>query len=119
MGNNSFIGPGVSRLHGGTVTLPLLPNICVVRSGDKGVVCVNGTGTLGGEIDRCFNSRGGRTRGIHEVISGISSFRCVVASDRFRTLVLRYDLVGRRAPGCGVLLGSSGNCDCVEVDSNS
>lgn len=91
----------------------------MVGGGSGGVVCVNGTGGLGGQISSCFNSRSGRSLGMVEVIRGISSFSCVLIGARFRTLILRYSLVGRRVPGCGVLLGSSGNCGCVGVAGNS
>ncbi len=115
-GNNSLIR--LARLGRGTGGLPLGPKMCVVGSGDRGVVCVKGTGTLGGHMARCFNTNGRRAPGIHGVIRGIISFRCVIYSDRFRTLVLRGSLVGRRRPGCGVLLGSSGNDFCVGVASS-
>lgn len=45
----------------------------------------------------------------------VSRFRCVIASSRLRTLILRYGLVGRRAPGCGAVLHSSGACPCVGI----
>ncbi len=105
----------VTILQQRTVTLPLRPNICVVGSRNDRVVCVNGTGTLHGQIDRCFAGLSTRARGIQRVILRIRRFSCVITSDRFRTLILRYSLVGRRHPGCGVLLGSSGNCRCLQI----
>lgn len=105
-------GFGVRRRLGG---LPKEPKICLVRSRASRVVCIKGTVDLGGHIQRCFRDDEGGKIGVRRVMARVHHFRCVIASSRLRTLILRYGLVGRRQPGCGAVLVSSGTCPFVGI----
>lgn len=101
------------RVGRGLTLLPSLPNYCVVQSGSSRVVCVNGTGGLGGQIGSCF--RDGRRNGARLLITSVSHFRAVMAGAGGRSLLLRVGLVGHCRPGCGVGLGRKAVCPCLGI----
>lgn len=94
------------------------PNICHVCSTNNAIVCINGTGSLGGQLSDCFHD-GLTSHGARTLITRVRRVSMAIARARARTLLLRRGCVGLCRPHCGILLHSSGSCPFVFLDNSA
>lgn len=92
------------ELKNKALSLPLLPGVYIMKSGDGKIIYVGKAKKLKNRVSQYFQSTASHSQKTKQMVRNIDNFETIVAESEFEALVLECSLIKRYAPKYNILL---------------